>query len=110
MLEQWMKTEKPYLNPDFRLMDLRQILPLNRTYLSKLINAEYGCSFYQLVSHYRVEEAKRLLTVNPTLRITDVAVQTGFSSSTVFSRIFFRETGLNPSEWALQQSHSESEA
>lgn len=110
ILEKWFEDEKPYLNPDFRMQDLRQILPLNRTYLSKLINAEYGCSFYQLVSHYRVEEAKRLLTVNPTLRITDVAVQTGFSSSTVFSRIFFRETGLNPSEWALQQSRSEADA
>ena len=52
-LEQWMKTEKPYLNPEFRLNDLRQILPLNRTYLSQLINAEYDIC-YQL-PHRRSE-------------------------------------------------------
>jgi hypothetical protein len=47
MLEEWIHTEKPYLNAEFRLLDLRQVLPLNRTYLSQLINTEYGCSFYQ---------------------------------------------------------------
>ena len=53
-LEQWMETEKPYLNPDFRLIDLRQVLPTNRTYLSKFINAEYDCTFYQFVPNYRI--------------------------------------------------------
>ena len=61
MLEEWMDAEKPYRNPDFQLQDLQQVLPLNRTYLSRFINAEYDCSFYQLVTRYRVEEAMRLL-------------------------------------------------
>ena len=99
MLEQWMKTEKPYLNPDFRLMDLRQILPLNRTYLSQLINAEYGCNFYQFVTNYRIEEAKQIMLANPDMKMQDIAEQCGFSSPVVFSRIFARETGETPSEW-----------
>ena len=99
-LEQWMKTEKPYLNPDFRLNDLRQILPLNRTYLSQLINAEYDCTFYQFVTNYRIEEAKRLMKEKPDLKMQDIAEQCGFSSPVVFSRIFARETGETPSEWS----------
>ena len=99
-LEQWMKTEKPYLNPDFRLNDLRQILPLNRTYLSQLINAEYDCTFYQFVTNYRIEEAKRLMKEKPDLKMQDIAEQCGFSSPVVFSRIFVRETGETPSEWS----------
>lgn len=99
-LEQWMETEKPYLNPEFRLNDLRQVLPLNRTYLSQLINAEYGCTFYQFVTNYRIEEAKRLMKEKPDLKMQDIAEQCGFSSPVVFSRIFTRETGMTPREWS----------
>ena len=106
MLEQWMKTEKPYLNPDFRLMDLRQILPLNRTYLSQLINAEYGCNFYQFVTNYRIEEAKQIMLANPDMKMQDVAEQCGFSSPTVFARVFSREVGMTPSEWSSKKSSS----
>lgn len=98
-LEQWMESEKPYLNPEFRLLDLREILPLNRTYLSQLINDEYGCNFYQFVTNYRIEEAKRLMREHPDMKLQDVAEQSGFSSPVVFSRTFARETGVTPSEW-----------
>ena len=99
MLEKWIEQEKPYLNPDFQLMDLRQAVPLNRTYLSRLINEEYGCSFYQWVCGLRIEEAKRLMTEQPDLKIQDVAARCGFSSPEVFSRSFTRETGTPPSKW-----------
>lgn len=98
-LEQWMQTEKPYLNPEFRLNDLRQVLPLNRTYLSQFIHAQYDCTFYQFVTNYRIEEAKRLMKEKPDLKMQDIAEQCGFSSPVVFSRIFARETGETPSEW-----------
>ncbi len=101
-LEQWMDTEKPYLNPNFRLTDLRQVLPMNRTYLSQFINAEYDCTFYQFVTNYRIEEAKRLMRENPELKVQQIAEQCGFSSATVFGRIFARETGLTPTEWFAQ--------
>ncbi len=99
-LEQWMETEKPYLNPEFRLQDLRQVLPLNRTYLSQLINTEYDCTFYQFVTNYRIDEAKRLMKEKPDLKMQDIAEQCGFSSPVVFSRIFTRETGMTPREWS----------
>lgn len=98
-LEQWMATEKPYRNPDFRLTDLREVVPLNRTYLSQFIKNTYNCSFYQFVTNYRIEEAKRLLRENPYMKMQDVAEQSGFSSPTVFTRIFAKETGFLPSEW-----------
>ena len=103
-LEQWMATEKPYLNPEFRLVDLREVLPLNRTYLSQLINSAYGCNFYQFVTNYRIEEAKRLMREKPDMKMHDIAEQCGFSSPVVFSRIFTRETGMSPSEWS--QNHA----
>ena len=99
ILEKWIESEKPYLHSDFQLMDLRQVLPLNRSYLSQLINSEYGCSFYQWVNRLRIEEAKRLMREQPDLRIQEVADRCGFSSRRVFSQIFTRETGTTPTEW-----------
>ena len=98
-LEAWMEKEKPYLNKDFCLVDLMEVLPMNRTYLSKFINMEYGCSFYQFVTDYRIREAKRLMEENPTMQLQEVADRSGFSSPTVFGRIFRRETGMTPTDW-----------
>ena len=105
MLEAWLEQNKPYLNPDFQLIDLRQVLPLNRTYLSQFINAEYGCSFYQWVNGLRISEAKRLMTEQPELKMQDVAKQCGFSSRSVFTQVFTRETGVTPSEWSSSQNN-----
>ena len=101
-LEQWMVTEKPYLNKDFRLSDMMQVIPMNRTYLSQFIQTEFGCNFYQYVTKYRIEEAKRFMRANPDMRVQEIAEHCGFSSATVFGRIFLRETGLTPTEWLAQ--------
>lgn len=105
-LEEWMDKEKPYLRQEFRLTDLREVLPMNRTYISQFINAEYGCTFYQFVTNYRIAEAKRLMRENPNMKMQDVSEQSGFSSLTVFGRIFARETGLTPSEWKISSDNS----
>ena len=99
-LEAWMETEKPYLNPDFRLVDLMKVLPMNRTYLSNFINGEYSCNFYQYVTNYRMEEAKRLMREHPDMKLLDVASQSGFASAATFSRTFAKEEGCSPTEWA----------
>jgi AraC-like DNA-binding protein len=96
--EQWMEAEKPYTNPAFQLMDVRAVLPKNRTYLSQFINTAYGCSFFHLVNRYRIEEAQRLMSEHPNMKLSDVAARCGFSSPAVFSRTFARETGVSPRE------------
>ena len=98
-LEEWMEKEKPYCNPDFKLVDLQKVLPLNRTYLSQFIHAEYDCSFYLFVNRYRIEEAKRLMADNPDLKLADISAICGFSSPSVFSRSFTAVTGQSPSDW-----------
>jgi len=98
-LEEWMEKEKPYLNPDFKLVDLQNVLPMNRTYLSQFIHAEYDCSFYLFVNRYRVEEAKRLISENPDMKMADISANCGFSSPSVFSRTFTAIAGQSPREW-----------
>lgn len=98
-LDAWMEREKPYTRPDFLLADLGEVLPMNRTYLSQFIKAEYGCSFYQFVNHLRIEEAKRLKLAHPELKMEEIATRCGFSCRNVFSNVFARETGMSPREW-----------
>ena len=105
-LEGWLNEEKPYLNPDFQLTDLRQVLPMNRTYLSQFINAEYGCSFYQWVNGLRIEEAKRMKIEHPEQPTQEIAQHCGFSSTRAFYRSFSRETGMTPREWFTNRDNS----
>ena len=103
LFEHWMAEEKPYLRPDFQLTDLRVILPKNRTYLSQFLNDAYGCSFYRLVNRYRVEEAQRLMSAHPEMKLSDIASACGFSSLAVFSRTFTRQTGVCPRGWNISK-------
>lgn len=98
-LEEWMEKERPYRNPDFKLVDLQAVLPMNRTYLSQFIHSEYDCSFYLFVNRYRIEEAKRLMAENPDMKMAEISASCGFSSPSVFSRTFTSIAGQSPSEW-----------
>lgn len=102
LLTQWMEQQKPYLNPEFKLMDLREVLPMNRTYLSQFINDTYGCPFYQFVNRYRIEEAQRLMHEHPDMRLSDVATRSGFKSRESFARTFTQVTGLSPRQWGKE--------
>lgn len=103
-LEEWMLTEKPYLRKDFKLIDVMEILPLNRSYLSRLFNDGYGVSLYQFVMSYRLEESKRLLIIRPDLDITKIAELSGFSSISVFGRAFTQEMKCSPKKWRDKHS------
>ena len=103
IFEHWMATEKPYLNPDFQLADIRAVMPKNRTTISQFINSTYGCSFFQLANRYRVEEAQRLMSAHPEMKLSDIASACGFSSLAVFSRTFTRQTGVCPREWSAEK-------
>ena len=83
----------------------------NRAILEEWMNKEkaYGCNFYQFVTNYRIAEAKRLIRKNPDMQIQDIAEQCGFSSPTMFSRVFVRETGLTPGEYAVQGDNAETQ-
>ena len=103
-LEAWMRDKKPYLDKDFRLADMMQVLPVNRSYLSRYINTTYKCNFCQFVTNYRIEEAKRLLREHPEMKLREVAESTGFASAAVFSRTFAKETESSPTDWLRLQN------
>ena len=98
----WMEQDKPYLKSDFRLIDIMDVLPLNRKYISRLINEEIGETFFSFVMKYRIKESVRLLENRSDLTIAKIAKESGFSSPSVFGRAFLKEKDISPLEYRKQ--------
>lgn len=99
----WMVRKKPYLNPDFKLMDVSDVLPLNRTYISRVFNEGFGGSFSDIVRDYRIQEAERLLADCKDIPVGQVGELCGFSSPSVFHRAFVQShDGLTPKRYRMQ--------
>jgi len=75
-------------------------LSINEQYLTRCFDKEIGVSPMTYLNRYRIQQAKKLLeTGRPT--ITQVALETGFSSQSYFSRMFLREVGISPKAFQL---------
>jgi AraC-like DNA-binding protein len=94
----YFKVEKPYCNPDLEIWDLCTRLKTNRTYVSQLINEEFGINFSTFVNGYRVKEAQRLLEdpANQNFSLDSVALMAGFNSVVSMNRWFKKFTGITP--------------
>lgn len=68
--------------------------------LSHCITAQMGfANFNRLINHYRIEQARRLLTEDPRRPILLVAFDCGFASVGPFNRAFKEATSLTPSAY-----------
>ena len=86
--EAFMLRERPYLNPDLRLIDLAIQLNTNRTYLSNFINSEYAINFNRLINQFRMKELESISTLNQNKNKTEkeLAEMAGFGSYRNFKR------------------------
>jgi AraC-like DNA-binding protein len=100
-LIEYMKAEKPFLDPDLTLPELAKSLDISRNQLSNVINKKHGMNFYQFVNRYRVEEVKELMEdpANSNLKLISLAYDAGFNSKASFNRIFKQMTKMTPSEY-----------
>ena len=102
-ISSWMIKKRPYLNPNFKLIDVSEILPLNRTYLSRVFNEGFGNSFNDVVRNYRLREAEWLLVNRKDIPVGQVGELCGFSSPSVFHRAFVQShDGLTPNCYRKQ--------
>jgi len=100
-LQKHMQSVKPYLEPELTLDELATQLSVKPKMLSQTINELLRQNFFEFINHYRIEEAKRLLTNPKDKKITvlEVMYEVGFNSKSSFNTIFKKNTGLTPSEF-----------
>lgn len=94
----YMKKEEPFLNPDLTIGDLANQLDVNEKELSVLINTQLGMNFYEFVSQYRINKAKRILVDKEfsNLTILEILYMVGFNSKSSFNTSFKKATGVTP--------------
>jgi AraC-like DNA-binding protein len=100
-LIRFMKTNKPYLNPELNIYQLSDDLGLKKHHLSQVINEKSGMNFFDFVNTFRVEEIKRNLA-DPAMRnftLLGIGLESGFNSKATFNSAFKKFTGLTPSDF-----------
>jgi AraC-like DNA-binding protein len=103
-LHDLMITQRPYLEPHITVERLAHKLDVSPKILSSAINSLLQVNFFELMSHYRLEEAKRRL-IDPEhhkVPIGDVMKNCGFSSKSVFNEAFKKSVGVTPSHYRQQ--------
>jgi len=100
-LEDLMNNEKIYLDPQLTEKVLAEKLNLQPYYLSRLINQHVNCSFNEYINRARIEETKRILESENSKKLTlfAIALDSGFSSESVFYTNFKKHTGMTPSQY-----------
>ena len=90
--------EKNYDNSEFGVQELANEMRMNRSVLSKMLNAEAGQPTAQFIRNYRLDIAKKMITENVANRnITEIAYRVGFNDPKYFTRCFTKQYGESPS-------------
>lgn len=96
-----MEKEKLFLDADMTIEKLASHLHCSKHQLSQVLNEGLQKSFYDCINHYRVEEAKLLLTDpgRSAHKIASIAYDAGFKSLSTFNDVFKKITGTTPSDY-----------
>ncbi len=97
-----LEQDKVFLNPTLNAKDLAKKLSISQANLSVVVNQAFNKNFRDLINHYRLEEFKTKLAENDDSQfsILSLALDCGFNSEASFYRIFKKQTGMSPKEFA----------
>lgn len=97
--------KKIFTRPGLKLHDVAEILKISPAMLSFIINKHLKMTFFEMVSRYRVEEAKQLLTRvdYQHYKIEYIGEISGFNSRTSFFSVFKKQVGKTPQ--AFREEH-----
>lgn len=102
-VKRWI-SEKRFLAPQLTIDVLAAEMGTNKLYMSRYINRKHGTNFSTWITKLRLEEAKSYMRENPNVKQEEVAIYSGFSSSSYFSRVFSRFESKTPAAWRKEQN------
>lgn len=83
---------------DLSLDDVAAFSGFSKYHFTRLFKQYTDSTFYEYLCYKRIKSAEELL-VHPDLSITEIALQSGFSSISTFNRIFKHYKNTTPSEY-----------
>lgn len=84
------------------IAELAQCFDLSPASLEKYFTGLYGCSINEYLRMVRMDRAAELLR-ETTMKVLDIAQETGYRSQSKFGTVFKRHTGLSPLEYRRQK-------
>lgn len=99
-VESLMKDSRMFLDPDLCIMDVARKTFVSRTKLSGIIRECSGLYFKQYINRFRVKYAADMLERDPRLKISGVALMSGFNTLPPFNEAFRRHMHMTPSQYA----------
>ncbi|EDP70883.1 AraC-type DNA-binding domain-containing protein-like protein [Flavobacteriales bacterium ALC-1] len=93
--------EKLYLEPDLSLSKLSKLIGQSTQKTSSVINQYAKRNFNDFINHYRIQDAKGMLSSieSEKFTISSIAFDTGFSSLSSFNSAFKKFEGTTPSSY-----------
>lgn len=82
------------------LNDLAAQFNISPKYCGILFKQLSDNNFKDYLNNYRIEQAKKFIAENPSLKTKDLSLMTGFNSSNTFIRVFSKYTGFTPQKYA----------
>ena len=100
------KIIEDHFQEDLQIQHLADDLFISIQYLTRLFNKYLDTTPTQYLRHVRLTKSKSLLINEPTLKIQDVAYQSGFNDAAYFSKIFRQEIGVTPMAYRHAHEHT----
>lgn len=106
-LQNFMKEQQPYLNPNLTLQSLAQEIKTSSHYLSQVINQYHQKNFPDFINSFRIEAAKRMILENELLKLEAIGYECGFNTKSTFNHTFKKFTGLTPGEYRKKEAEKD---
>lgn len=105
-LEKLMKEDKIWKDKDLSIEKLVELLGVNRTYISRMLNGYAKTSFSNYVNSYRIKEAVAVLSDKSNdVPLKVLSDDLGYNSLSTFYRLFQKETGVPPSKFRKESAN-----
>lgn len=100
-IEDYILSQKPYLDVDFSVQKISQELQIPRNRISEAFSVKLNKSFPQYRNQLRILHSIDLLKDNfhKNYSIEGIAVKSGFKNKSTFYAAFKIETGVTPIDW-----------
>jgi AraC-like DNA-binding protein len=102
---EYFEREKPFLNGDLTINEVVSVVFTNKLYISRAISQYTGRNFCQFVNYYRIVHSLELFRQNPSMKISDLALQSGFNSAVSFGMAFNLFMGQKPGDWCRRERY-----
>ncbi|MCL1927375.1 MAG: PocR ligand-binding domain-containing protein [Treponema sp.] len=84
---------------DLPLATVASSVYVSEFYLSHLFRKEMNQTFSDYATKVRIDKAREFLRDEPSARIQEIALKTGFNNPNYFAKIFKKHTGVSPREY-----------